>query len=240
MSAEERRLSASALIPAAGSGVRMGGERKQYRTLGGEPLLLRTVRAVLGCPVIEEVVVAVPAGEEDRVSTMLQQVRTSAFLLVTAGGRSRAESVRRALTRTSTSMGLVLVHDAVRPFVTAEAVTAVLDAAARFGAASLAIPVSDTLRRGADGYFGDSLDRADLYRVQTPQAFRREVLIDAFERAGHAAETATDEASLVWEAGVPVRIVPGSSLNVKLTTPDDWQLALMLRERWDRAHPGSA
>ena len=125
---------------------------------------------------------------------------------------------------------LALVHDAARPFLPAEALARVLAAAAETGAAALAVPVADTLRRGEGGAFSDTVPRDGLFRMQTPQAFRLGVLREAHARFGHVA--GTDEVELVQRLGRAVAVVPGSPLNLKLTTPEDWAFAERLWPVW--------
>ena len=117
----------------------------------------------------------------------------------------------------------MLVHDAARPFLSDDALTRVLQTARSTGAAALAIPVADTLRRGDDGAFSQTVSRDGLWRMQTPQAFRLGVLREAHRRFGHIA--GTDEVELVQRLGQPVAVVTGSPFNTKLTTPDDWAFA---------------
>ncbi|MEM1270566.1 MAG: 2-C-methyl-D-erythritol 4-phosphate cytidylyltransferase [Bacteroidota bacterium] len=211
------------LMPAAGKGLRLGGPRKQFRHLGGAPVWIQTLRTFDRHPDVTHLVVACPV---DDVSDMQEAVEASAIktpCTVVAGGATRQASVQHALDAAPAGTDIVLVHDAVRPFVTQSGISAVIDAVRREGAGALAIPVADTLRAGTDGTFESTIPRAGLYRMQTPQGFRTAWLRTALERAPD--NLATDDVGLVQAAGYPVRIVPGSALNFKITTPEDWRLA---------------
>src|SRR5690606_26805410 len=183
------------VIPAAGAGRRMGGARKQFRTLGGRPLLVQTLLAFERHPASDALVVAAPAGEEAELAEELRAHGLAKLHAVVAGGASRQESVGRGLAAVPETTGLVLVHDAVRPFLAADRLGAVIEAARVHGGAALAIPVTDTVRRGEDETFGETVPREKLWRMQTPQAFRLDVLREAHARFGHV--EGTDEVELV-------------------------------------------
>ncbi|MDQ7039748.1 MAG: 2-C-methyl-D-erythritol 4-phosphate cytidylyltransferase [Rhodothermus sp.] len=219
------------LVPAAGRGVRMGGTRKQFRRLGGRPLLEQTLWTFAAHPEVDELIVAVPADCVEQVTTALQKAGLPEPWQVVAGGRTRQESVRAALDALAAEVDIVLVHDAVRPFILPEQISAVLEATRRVGAAALAIPETDTVRRVHDSLLGETVPRAGLYRMQTPQGFRRDWLEAAHRQYGH--ETATDDVELVQRLGYPVVCVPGSSFNLKITTAEDWELALWIWPHWE-------
>ncbi|HLT48780.1 MAG TPA: 2-C-methyl-D-erythritol 4-phosphate cytidylyltransferase [Rubricoccaceae bacterium] len=221
----------AAVVPAAGSGSRMGaGVPKQLRLLGGVPVLVRTLRAFAGHPAVDALVVAVAPFSLDVVRRLLDEHGVAAT--VTAGGATRQDSVRKALAAVPEGTGLVLVHDAVRPFVAPEQIAAVVAAARADGAAALAVPVTDTLRRVAGGAFGETVEREGLWRMQTPQAARLDWLRDAHEAAARDGFTGTDDVELLQRAGRRVRLVEGDARNLKLTHPADWALAEALWERW--------
>ena len=221
---------AFAIIPAAGSGRRMGGVPKQYRVLGDAPVLVQTLRVFDRHSSVQRLVVV-----SDDVALAEETLDAYDFetpLVVVRGGETRQDSVRCGLEALAEEAGeaLVLVHDAARPFLSASALTAVIRAAQEGGAAALAVPVADTLRRGESGAFSETVPRDGLWRMQTPQAFRLGVLREAHARFGHVA--GTDEVELVQRLGRRVAIVPGSPLNVKLTTPEDWAFARRLWPVW--------
>jgi 2-C-methyl-D-erythritol 4-phosphate cytidylyltransferase/2-C-methyl-D-erythritol 2,4-cyclodiphosphate synthase len=208
------------IVAAGGSGVR-AGVAKQWLVLGGETVLRRAVRALAACPLVDEVVVVVPPGEEARGADELSGLGRPAR--VVAGGVARADSVRNGLAAAEGS-AVVLVHDAARPFATAELAARVAEAAARDGAALAALPVTDTVKRAVgddDPRVAETLDRRTLWLAQTPQGFRRDLLLRAFEAAGAVAATATDECSLVERLGAPVTLVAGEPGNFKITGPAD-------------------
>jgi 2-C-methyl-D-erythritol 4-phosphate cytidylyltransferase len=214
----------AALIPAAGSGQRMGGTvPKPYQVLQGREILARTLDVFEACAAIDEVWLVVAADLHDFCRQRI--VEPYGFRKVrdlVAGGAARQESVWRGLQRVSDATDLVVVHDGVRPFVTASLLQRTLDSAVQHGAAIAAVPLHDTLKRvSAAGQVEATIPRERLWRTQTPQAFRRTLLLQAFEHAWQAGLQATDEAALVEALGHPVHVVPGIEQNVKITTPDD-------------------
>lgn len=215
-----------ALVPAGGLGVRLARPTpKQFLRAGGRPLLVLTARRLAVHPAIGALVVAVPAGWEGRARRLLAPLARRGRLTVVTGGATRQESVWRALQAAPPGGDLVLVHDAVRPFVTRQLVDAVLTAAAATGAALCALPVGDTVKRVQDGLVTATLDRAGLWTAQTPQAFRTALLREAHQRARRDGAAATDDAMLVERLGHPVRVVAGSDRNIKITTPADLRRA---------------
>ncbi|MEF8796245.1 MAG: 2-C-methyl-D-erythritol 4-phosphate cytidylyltransferase [Salinivenus sp.] len=232
------------LVPAAGEGRRLGGPRKQFRTLGDRPLLVQVLLVFERHPAVGHIVVAVPEAHVQEVSDRLQAEGLSTLGAVVSGGDSRQASVRHALRAVPAPVEIVLVHDAVRPFVRAEAVTAVVRETRSHGAASLAMPVADTLRRADEGVFGETVARRELYRMQTPQGVRRAWLEEAHRQAAAAdGRPATDDVGLVQRAGRDVRLVEGHRRNFKITTTGDWQMAQQLWAAWatdpDRSASGS-
>lgn len=217
----------AAIVPAAGAGVRMEADRpKQFRPLGDRPLLVHTLQRLSDSPLIETVVVVVPADWVAKArSELIEPYGLAKVGAVVAGGAERQDSVAAGLEALGPEVDLVVVHDGVRPFVTEAMIADVVEAARAAGAAVAAIPVAETVKRVADGAVVETVSRDGLYRVQTPQAFRREVLAEALERARAEGVVATDEAALVERFGRPVRVVAGSAVNLKVTSPEDWSLA---------------
>lgn len=229
MHADAQRV--AVLVPAAGQGTRLGGPRKQFRSLGGEPLLIHTLRVFEEHPLIDSLLVAAPQEAIAPLETELHEAGLTKLVAVVSGGATRQASVRAALHAAPADVGYVLVHDAVRPFVKSRHITAVVTAVRRDGAASLAIPVADTLRRAVGSQFGETVPRESLYRMQTPQAFRRDWFEAAHEQAERRGFLATDDVDLVQRIGKSVQIVEGAPENIKITTPADWELAQVL---WSR------
>lgn len=216
-----------AIVVAAGRSSRMGdGPKKQYRLLAGRPVLSRTLEVFEHAPAVDGVVLVVAPGEEEWCRReIVSRFGFTKVTAVAAGGEARRDSVWAGL-QVVGSCALVLVHDGVRPFVTAEQVAAVAEAAREHGAATLAVPPKDTVKMSVSpGGSVSTLPREHLWLVQTPQAFRRDVLVEAHRRAREQGLVGTDDTSLAEAAGYRVRMVPGAYTNVKITTPEDLAFA---------------
>jgi 2-C-methyl-D-erythritol 4-phosphate cytidylyltransferase/2-C-methyl-D-erythritol 2,4-cyclodiphosphate synthase len=224
----------SAIIAAGGRGQRLGGTSlKQLLAIGGRPILERSVSAFLAHPAIDEVVVALPAGLAADPPDYLR--RAAKPLRVVAGGERRQDSVAAAFREVAEQADIVVVHDAARPFVSADLIGRTIAAAAESGAAAAAVQARDTVklagpaRSGSNGLDRPSegsvvrqtLARELIFLAQTPQAFRR----DVFQGAFALSVDATDEAALAEQAGYEVRLVQGEASNIKITTPEDVPLA---------------
>jgi 2-C-methyl-D-erythritol 4-phosphate cytidylyltransferase len=214
----------AALIPAAGSGQRMGGAvPKPYLSLGGREILARTLEVFETCGAVHEVWVIVSVDQQAHCRQgIVERYGFAKVQDVVTGGRERQESVWRGLQQLAPEIDLVIIHDGVRPFVTHTMIEATLAAAAQHGAAIAAVPLKDTIKRvSSQGQVEATLPREHLWRSQTPQAFRRQLLQRAFEHAWQQQLIATDEAGLVEAFGHPVQVVQGNEQNIKITTPDD-------------------
>jgi len=214
----------AAIIPAAGEGRRMGGAvPKQFLQIGGREILARTLAVFEACVAIDDVWVVVAAEQCALCQrTIVERYGLRKVRGVVAGGTTRQESVWHGLQQVAQAVGLVVVHDGVRPFVTELLLQQTLDHANRFGAAIAAVPLKDTLKRvSATGTVEATVPREHLWRVQTPQAFQHALLRRAFQHAWQQGLQATDEAGLIEALGNAVRIVPSYEHNVKITTPDD-------------------
>lgn len=222
----------AAVIVAAGRGERVGaGLPKQFLPLRGVPVLVRAVRPFQASPLIDEVVVVVPAETVEQVRRLLRQHGLSKVTAAVEGGPTRQESVRRGLAALGAS-DLVVVHDGARPLVQQSIIARVVEAAREDGAATAALPATETIKVvDRTGRVDATLDRERVWIVQTPQAFRTAWLVDAHERAPQDGANATDDAGLVERAGYPVRVVLGSPENLKITTGDDLSLAEALLDR---------
>ena len=215
-------MSVAVIIPAAGSGSRFGGEiPKQFRLLGGKPILQRVVERFLAHERVGRIVVAVA-------EMLVAEAKQTERVKFVAGGATRQQSVTNALA----SIGdeeLVAVHDAVRPFFDYGVFDALLDAAAEHGAAFPGVPVTDTIHLVRDDRIAETPERPSLVAAQTPQCFRTAILRDVLARA--AGDDATDEAGLAAQLGHAVRMVPGDPLNFKITHGEDLERAERLLER---------
>ena len=211
----------TALIVAAGAGSRLGGEEpKQFRRLAGKPVLRWAVEALIGHRRIDAVRVVIGAGKEAQAAATLDGLDVGALII---GGATRSDSVRAGLA--AIGDGIVLVHDAARPFCPNEVIDRLLDALGEHDGAVPVLPVADTLAKGGRLLAG-AVDRARVLRVQTPQAFHVEDLLFAMDEAGTFAST--DESSVMLAAGLKVATVAGAESLSKLTTQDDWNRAEMM------------
>jgi len=230
----------AAIIPAAGIGRRMRQNLpKQYLTLGGRPLLAITLSIFEQLPEITEItVVAQPAALQYCQQQVIAPFGFKKVLRLVPGGKERQDSVYNALKvlQRQNDWDLYLVHDGVRPFVTPGEVRRVLQAAVQHGAAILACPAQDTVKRVTKaGVIQQTLNRREIWLAQTPQVFQAAILWRAFVEAYGRDFYGTDEASLVEALGLPVYVEPGSPLNMKITTPEDLILAAAIHEARERS-----
>lgn len=222
-----------AVLVAAGQGTRMGDtdatRPKQFGMLGGRPLVMHSLQTLAQSARIARVVVVVPAGWEEHQRELCADTRLEARASVVTGGATRQESVRRGL-EALPSCTHVVVHDAARPFVTQDHIDRVLEAAVREGAATIALPLTDTLMRATPeaGAATQRVDRDGVWAVQTPQAFERALLERAHARA--EGTQATDDGGLVLALGHAVQLVPGSWWNIKVTRASDLERAQWILE----------
>lgn len=214
------------VVPAGGAGSRMGARLpKQYLGLAGAPLLVHTLRVLARAACVAGLVVAVPAEQVEATRRLLARHRVARRCEVVAGGAERQESVWLGL-QAAGDTEWVLVHDAVRPFITPALVARVLAAAGATGAATCGLPVRETVKRVRDdGIAEATLDRGGLWLVQTPQAFRRDLLWEAHDKARRDGFAGTDDAVLVERLGGRVAVVPGLPQNLKITTRADLSTA---------------
>lgn len=220
------------MLVAAGRGERAGGAvPKQFRDVAGVPLLLRALQPFRSHPAVGPIVIVLAADVVAAPPAWLTALlRDSPDTVLVPGGAARADSVRCGLAALPPNCSLVLVHDAARPFVDHALIDRVLEPARRGEAAVPAVRVADTLKRVRSGtsLVERTVPRDDLWRAQTPQGFPRAALEAAHAAPRDPHEPATDDAALVERIGVPVRLVDGSPRNLKITTPDDFDLAACL------------
>jgi 2-C-methyl-D-erythritol 4-phosphate cytidylyltransferase len=227
-----------AILPAAGLGTRMAGPQpKQFLALNGLPILIHTLRAFAAVKRVTAIYVAVRKPEIERVQTQIAEYGFAGRVQVVEGGDSRQQSVSNALSALPAEADdIVLVHDAVRPLIDTATIDRTIDAVAEFGAAIVGLPAVDTIKqveRTAHGALVTStIPREFIVLAQTPQGFRYGLLRRAFAEATADGFTGTDEASVVERAGLPVAVVHGSQINLKITQQGDLELAeFYLRQR---------
>jgi 2-C-methyl-D-erythritol 4-phosphate cytidylyltransferase/2-C-methyl-D-erythritol 2,4-cyclodiphosphate synthase len=232
-----------AVIVSAGVGKRMNtAVSKQYLTVGGKPIVVHAMEAFERSPAVDHMVLVVGAGDEAFGQELVEAYGLRKVVSVVAGGTERQHSVRRgveALAASCPDMSWVLVHDGARPLVTADVIDRALHAALETGASVPGVPVKDTIKEAnRDGIVVATPARSSLWAVQTPQAFRVDVLLEAHRRAEADGFLGTDDAMLVERLGVGVKIAGGDYRNVKVTTPDDLGLVERLLPERDEADSG--
>ena len=217
----------TAIIPAAGIGARMHADRaKQMLELGGVPLIVHTLRRFELCDLIDRVILVLQPSLTQEVLALVSRHNLKKVARVVAGGAERQDSVYRGLlVIKAEDAGIILVHDAVRPFVRPDEIGAVIERAESTGAALMAVAATDTIKQVKTSRVRRTLDRRAIYYAQTPQAFRYEIIREAYERAYRDQFMATDDSQLVERLGHRVSVVEGSPINIKITRPFDLKLA---------------
>lgn len=228
-------MKATAIIAAAGLGRRMGGGTpKQYLELRGRPIICHTLDRFREVASLTQLVAVVEPGREAAFrQEILDRFGYPPSWKAVAGGVVRQESVANGLRALSPDGDVVLVHDGVRPFIRVSDIERVIEAAARDGAAIVAAPIRETVKRaGSDGFVRETVDREGLFGAQTPQCFQRRLLAEAMEGAQRDGFIGTDEACLVERMGRRVTIVEGDARNIKITTPADLAIAEAILKEW--------
>ena len=228
-------MTSVAIIVGAGRGLRFASDsqtQKQFLLLGGEPLILKTLQPFLTSNRISSCVLVVPKSAVDLVKKEVAPYASEDNIRVIAGGERRQDSVRFGV-EAADGADVVVVHDAVRPFVRQKWISQVIDRCINNDGAIVALSVSDTLKKVVDGKICETIPREDIWQAQTPQAFRRELLMEVYASVDWENVHVTDEAQLLEVAGKSVAIVPGSSENFKITTQDDWSKAEVI---WEQRH----
>lgn len=219
----------TAVFPAAGSSRRMnnfGDTNKNLLNLAGEAILLRTLKTFSQVGRVNFLIVVVAPHEVETVEKLLRGSKSLKPWRMTIGGSERQFSIANGLKLLPEDAEIVLVHDAARPLVTVQTIDGVIDAAKKFGGAIAAVPAKDTIKIvDAQGFVRNTPPRRDLAVVQTPQGFRREILLQAYAKAAAENFLGTDDASLVERLGVRIKIVTSGYENIKVTTPEDILLA---------------
>ena len=214
------------ILPAAGSGKRLAREKNKILLVcRGKPVLGHSLCLFDTVPAVAEIIVVAAPGEEAACKTMGEAYCSETPVTVVTGGKERMDSVFRGLKAVSKTCDTVLIHDAARPFLRRELLDTLLDCDFTDGAI-LALPVKDTIKAVSDGIVDATPDRKMLYRAQTPQIFPKERLVRSYEQCINSAFSATDDASVVEACGGKIKIVPGDEDNIKITTPQDWRIAV--------------
>lgn len=217
-----------AVIVAAGTASRMGGIDKVVADLGGEPMIVRTVRAFEACPAVKEIVVVTREDLIGKITELCSDF--SKVTAVMAGGKDRLASVKNGLNALSDKVKLAAVQDGARPLVTQAVIDRTIRAAHTYGAAAPGIPVKDTVKIVSGGVVKETPDRSSLQAIQTPQVFDVDLLTAALKKAEEEKAAITDDCSAVERMGMSVRIVEGDERNMKITTALDLKIAELLLE----------
>ena len=217
-----------AVIVAAGSASRMGGIDKVMAPLGGEPMILRTVRAFQNCDAIASIVIVTREDLIRPISGLCRDMKK--VIAVVAGGSSRQESVNLGINALPKGTKLAAVHDGARPLISWQVIDRTVRAANTYGAAAPAIPVKDTIKVAQGGLVKETPDRSTLMAVQTPQVFDFDLLRGALSKAEADGAAVTDDCSAVERTGMKIKLVEGDERNLKVTTPMDLKIAELLLE----------
>jgi 2-C-methyl-D-erythritol 4-phosphate cytidylyltransferase len=228
-------MNATAIVLAAGEGRRLGGDTpKTYLPIAGRPLVLRTLDRMFSASSVESVVLVVAVEQRARCESLLRAdaaLRNRRWLLQT-GGATRQESARRGLERVGPDAAIVIIHDAARPFVSAGLIDRCVEAAAEKQAVAVGLPVRDTIKSvSLEHWIQSTPERSTLWEIQTPQVFKRELIVAAHERAAREGAQVTDDAMVVERIGTRVYVLEGERTNFKITVPEDvWLAETLIRE----------
>jgi 2-C-methyl-D-erythritol 4-phosphate cytidylyltransferase len=230
-----------AIVPAAGMGKRFGpGTNKPFLLLGGQPLLIWALRTLESIPQITEIIPVLKTEDIEEARRMFEAYSLKKVLHIAPGGRERQDSVRSGLRLIQDRQSIVLIHDGVRPLIEKDLVHKAIEAMvhaegpsprphapahSRVSGVVLGVPPKDTIKEAEQGFIMKTLARDSLRAVQTPQVFPCDVIADAYEKAGQEGYYSTDDAALVERYGGRIKVIPGSYLNIKITTPEDLVIA---------------
>lgn len=224
-------MTTAAIIVAAGSGQRFGDTGKSFASVAGKPMAWWSLTAATNATSVDEVVLVCGKHSQTTATEMIAQFVSEKPIRVVLGGIRRQDSALAGIAATSNEVDIVAIHDAARPLATSALFDSVIAAARLHGAALAAIPVADTIKQVLDHRVVQTIPRDDLVRVQTPQAFDKQLLLQAFAHAEQQGIDVTDEASLIEQTGGVVAVVPGLATNLKVTYPDDLPIVELLMQR---------
>jgi len=211
------------VITSAGKGRRMGDVEKQFLPLNGIPLFIYSLRTFASIDEIEKIILVLPEGKQVYGKHLVSEFEMHREIIVVPGGNERQDSVYAGLKEVKSD--IVLIHDGVRPFVSSYLIQKIIREVERYGAVIPAIPISDTIKRVEKNQIIATLNRDEIFAVQTPQGFEREIIQEAYEVAYRDKFYATDDSMLVERLGIGVRIIDGEPLNIKITRKEDFYLA---------------
>ncbi|MFH0771503.1 MAG: 2-C-methyl-D-erythritol 4-phosphate cytidylyltransferase [Candidatus Omnitrophota bacterium] len=223
-------MKTSVIVAAGGKGERLGSKvHKPFVLLGKEPILAYALRALDSSNRVNEIILVVNEFDLLKGRSLVKKIGIKKIKDITAGGKRRMDSVNNGLFRVSPDTDYVMVHDGCRPFVDDKIISETIQAAEIFGGAIAVAPVKPTIKEiEKGGFVVTTLKREFLVEVQTPQVFRKDILVRAYERALREETEATDDSSLVEALGVKVKVIKGSYKNIKITTPEDLKYAKAL------------
>lgn len=226
---KEAGPSCSVVVVAAGSSTRMGFD-KVLADVGGLPVIVRCLKSFEKAPSVSEVVVVTRTDLVPEVARLCQDFGLSKVVKVIRGGENRTQSARLGTLECASKAKLIAIHDGARPFVTVQVIEDAVAQAAVNGAAAPAVPVKDTIKAAHDGLVERTLDRTELYAVQTPQVFDGDLIRAALQKAVDDGVSLTDDCAAVERLGMRVSLTPGDERNIKLTTPADLLIGEILSE----------
>lgn len=217
----------SAIVAAAGSSTRMDGADKLFADLGGLPVIIRTLKILDDIESVDEIILVISEKNIQRARDLMEKTHLRKLIKIIEGGNTRQKSVYAGVIEAKGEF--LVIHDGARPFVTTGFIRSLLKETSEFDAVIPAIPVVDTIKRvDHRGMVNGTIDRTNVFQVQTPQIIRRENWIKAYEYISKEKQVVTDDASMLESAGFPVKVAAGSRLNIKITVPDDIILGEMI------------
>ncbi len=215
----------SAVIVSAGNSTRMGGINKQFLKLDGAPVIANTINMFQKCPMIDEIIIVTRESDIDEIAKLVEKYNFSKVFNIVCGGETRQLSVYEGVTATSNIADLVVIHDGARPLVTLKVIEETIKVAAEYGAAATGVKVKDTVKVVDDNdNIIDTPDRAYMRFIQTPQVFDKKLYLDAVNTVENSKDF-TDDCMLIEAFGKTVKFVDGDYENIKITTPEDIELA---------------